>query len=413
MTKTEKFHKKTLTSVPLEGKTILVRVDYNLPLHEDGTIADDYRILKSLPTLEYLLKHRCKIVICSHLGRPEGKVAPEFSLEPAAERLAELVQARVQFVPQTVGDRVRLATKALEPGQIVVLENLRFHSEEEKNDAAFAQRLAKDSNADYFVQEGFGVVHRAHASTSAIAHCLPSVAGFLVEKEFSLIKAATDNPKRPLTAVLGGAKISDKIKVIEKFVDVADNIIIGGAMANTFLKFKEMPIGSSLYEDDLNDVMRRIYERAEAKLEGSRPIDEFILLPADVAVTPNIHDHKQRRYTVGVNDVAEDEAIVDIGPATIELAMQRLQKSGTVVWNGTMGMAERDQYSYGSARIALQLAQQPETVSVIGGGDTADFVLNWDSAKGESFTHVSTGGGASLELMAGDPMPGIDSLLDA
>lgn len=408
------FHKKTISSVPLEGKTVLIRVDYNVPLDENGVITDDNRIIQSLPSLQYLLSHKCKIVICSHLGRPDGQANPKFSLLPAVERLRELIKAPVDLMPTSIGDQVQLATKNLKPGHIVVLENLRFHPQEERNDPEFAKQLASDSNADYFVQEGFGVVHRAHASTSAITQYLPSVAGKLLEKEYTLIKAATDSPKRPLVAVLGGAKISDKIKVVEKFVDTADSLIIGGAMANTFLKFKGLPVGSSLYEKDLEDVMNRIYEKATKKLAGSdKSIDDFLLLPVDVAVTPDLSNHEQRRYTVNVEDVADNESIVDIGPATIELAAKRIAGAGTVVWNGTMGIAGRPQYSYGSARIALQLAQQPDTISVIGGGDTADFVLNWDSARGGSFTHVSTGGGASLELMAGDPMPGIDALLDA
>jgi phosphoglycerate kinase len=414
MQKTKLFSKKTLTDVPLEGQAVLVRADYNVPLESNGTIADDYRITQSLPTLEYLLKQKCRIVICAHLGRPDGKPDKKYSLAPVAERLQQLVDASVRFIPRTVGDAVRVATHRMEPGSIVLLENLRFNPEEEANDERFAEQLAIDSNTDYFVQDGFGVVHRAHASTSAITHYLPSVAGKLLEREVTAIVSAVHHPKRPLVAILGGAKISDKIKVVEHFVEMADQIIIGGAMANTFLKFKGYPIGKSKSEDGLDDVMKRIYEVAEKKLGDSRSVDDFILLPVDVAVAHSIEDDSERRATVAVGDVAEDEYILDVGSESVFVAAQKLQGAKTVVWNGTMGLAEKPKYAYGSSLIAEILAmQKDQTETIVGGGDTADFVLHWDERKGGSFEHVSTGGGASLELMAGDPMPGIDSLLDA
>ncbi len=405
------FNKRTVRDVPLRGKTILLRADYNVPLNSDGSIADDFRIRSSLPTVKFLLDHDCKIVICSHLGRPDGKVDEKFTLEPVAERLGALLRQHIAFVPECVGDRVHQAAKRLRSGQILLLENLRFHAGEEADDEQFARALAQDSAAEYFVQDGFGVVHRAHASTDAVTHFLPSVAGLLLEKEASTITSAMSHPERPMVAVLGGAKISDKIAVIERFVALADTIIIGGAMANTFLKYRGYSIGKSVHEDGLESIMHQIYDAAEKKV-GRDALDDFIVLPSDVVVAKKI-DVSERRTTVDVKDVADDEMILDIGHDSIATAISALSDAKTVVWNGTLGFAEMAQFSHGSARVALTLASQPHTVSIIGGGDTADFVLNWDAAKGDSFTHVSTGGGASLELMAGEPMPGIEALLDA
>lgn len=407
-----KFYKKTLKNVPLDGKTVLVRADYNVPLNKDGSIADDYRVTQSVPTIQYLLDRKCKVVICSHLGRPEGKVTPEFSLEPIAAHLSELLKQPVGFVSVSVGDQVKVAVKQMQGGTAVLLENLRFDPREEKNDHDFAKQLAKDSCADYFVQDGFGVVHRAHASTASVTEFLPSVAGLLLEKEVTTITAAMQSPKRPLVAILGGAKVSDKIEVIERFVDIADQLIIGGAMANTFFKFHGLPIGKSLYEPDLDLTVNKIYDRAFTKLQDKETVDEFILLPTDVAVAKAINPSEDRTVTP-LKEVNEDEYILDMGPKSIDAAVQALQGAGTVVWNGTMGYAELEQFAHGSARIALALAQQPDTISIIGGGDTADFVLNWDAHNGASFTHVSTGGGASLELMAGKKLPGIEALLNS
>jgi phosphoglycerate kinase len=346
------------------------------------------------------------------LGRPDGKVDPSLSLEPIATHLGELLGQHVAFVEDSVGDRVHQAAKRLQPGRVLLLENLRFHAGEEANDVSFAQLLIKDSGAQYFVQDGFGVVHRAHASTVAVTQFAPSVAGLLLEREWKTITNAMSHPKRPMTAVLGGAKITDKIKVIDRFVEIADTIVIGGAMANTFLKYQGYRIGKSVHEDGLDDIVKHIYARAEKKV-GRDAIDDFIVLPTDVAVAEAI-DAKSRRTMVSVADVAQNEYILDLGPESISTAVNAVSGAGTVVWNGTLGYAELSQFAHGSARIALALASQPETVSVIGGGDTADFVLHWDVAKkGGSFTHVSTGGGASIDLMAGEPMPGIEALLDA
>jgi phosphoglycerate kinase len=405
-----KFPKKTLQSVPIEGKTVLLRADYNVPL-ENGAIADDYRITQSLPTVNYLLERGCKVIICAHLGRPEGKPDPKYSLEPVATKLGELLGQPVTFIPINTGDRVVQVVKHLGPGKVALLENLRFNPGEEANDPKFAESLAKSVGADYFVQDGFGVVHRAHASTDAITHFLPSVAGLLLEREYTTIVDAVESPKKPFVAILGGAKVSDKIKVIHRFVELADTIIIGGAMANNFLKYRGHQIGKSLVEEGLEGAMKDIYDAATQKV-GEGSVDDFLVLPTDVAVATEI-SAEQRRTVIDKVDIRADEIILDIGPRSIETAVTHLKGAGTVIWNGTLGYAEYEPFAVGSARIALQLAQQPSTTSIIGGGDTADFVLHWDARKGGSFTHVSTGGGASLELMAGDPMPGIDALLDA
>lgn len=411
MNKKGGFLKRTVRDVPLRGKVVLLRADYNVPLTDKGEIADDFRIVSSLPSLQYLIGQGCKIVVCSHLGRPDGKTDERFTLEPVAERLAKLLRQPVQFVPECIGDRVKQHAKRLHAGQVLLLENVRFHAGEEANDAHFAKALAEDSMAEYFVQDGFGVVHRAHASTDAVTQYLPSVAGLLLEKEYVTIRTAMDSPKKPLVAVLGGAKISDKIAVIEKFVAIADTIIIGGAMANTFLKHRGYSIGKSVHEDGLDGIVKKIYDTAEKKV-GAEALDDFIVLPTDVAVATKA-DKTARRLMVAADDVTSDEMILDIGPDSIATAVQIVSEAQTVIWNGTLGYAELPQFSHGSARIALALATHPGMTSVIGGGDTADFVLNWDAANGASFSHVSTGGGASLDLMAGAAMPGVEALLDA
>ena len=404
------FPKKSFRDVPLDGKTVLVRVDYNVPLEDDGTIADDFRIRASLPTLRALVKRRCKIVLIAHLGRPDGKPNAKESLEPVAHRLMELLHRPVKFVDECIGDKVVQASKYLHGSDILLLENLRFHAEEEENDAEFARALAKNTGAQYFVQDGFGVVHRAHASTEAITHFLPSSAGRLLEKEYCMITAAMHDPSRPLTAILGGAKISDKIGVVEKFVTVADHIIIGGAMANNFLKFQGFPIGKSKVEEGVDEIIGRIYQAASEKVED---VDAFIELPIDVAVVKEI-SLEAKRKVIDVKDTQSDDIILDIGGRSIERAVSAVERSKTVIWNGTMGMAEYDNFAHGSARIALAMAEHKgDIMTVIGGGDTADFVMHWDGHDGASFDHVSTGGGASIELMAGEKLPGIESLMDA
>jgi len=403
------FFKLTIRDVPLDNQVVLVRADYNVPLNKNGAISDDLRIKASLPTLQYLHDHGCKIVIMSHLGRPEGR-DPKFSLKQVAERLSELMDHHVEFVEDTIGDKVTQAIKKSGDHSITLLENLRYYKEEEADDQEFAKKIAESTGARYFVQDGFGVVHRAHASTHAITMCIPSVSGLLLEREYQTITGAMQNPDRPLVAVMGGAKISDKIAVIERFVHVADKIIIGGAMANTFLAYKGVNMGSSMLETDQKETLDRIYHAAYEKVGDD--VDNFIVLPLDVAVATDISPEAVRR-SVGFENITPEDKALDVGDRSITRIVEVIAEAKTVIWNGTLGYAELPEFAHGSARLALALATQPQTTSIIGGGDTADFVLKWDSAGGASFTHVSTGGGASLELMAGDKLPGIESLLDA
>ena len=404
-----KFFKRTIKDVPLENQTVLLRADYNVPLNKDGSVKDDFRIRASLPTVRYLLKRGCKVVIIAHLGRPEGKDL-KLSLEPAAQRLAELLGEPVRFVDQTIGEKARMAVKRAPKKGVIVLENLRFHEQEEANDEQFARELAKTSGAHYFVQDGFGVVHRDHASTAAITLQLPSVAGLLLEKEYVSIVSSMKQPKRPLVAVMGGAKVSDKIQVVDELVNVADRILIGGAMANTFFAAAGEPIGKSKHEDNQTETIKSIYRAIQAKDSVNQ--SEFLVLPTDVAVTTELTDSATRTLKL-VGEVAEDDIILDIGDQTAKLFTQIIQNAGTVIWNGTLGYAESPTFANGSEAIASALASNPKIDSIIGGGDTADFVIHWDSKKGDSFTHVSTGGGASLELMAGEKLPGVEHLLDA
>jgi phosphoglycerate kinase len=403
------FFKRTIKDVPIDHKTVLVRADYNVPLNKKGEISDDLRIRASIPTLEYLLKHHAKVVVMSHLGRPEGRDKSQ-SLEVVSERLAELLGKKVIFVDDCIGDKVVQAVKKAPADSVVLLENLRYYAEEEANDEKFAEKIAKSTGARYFVQDGFGVVHRAHASTDAITHYIPGVSGLLLEREYVTITGAMEHPKRPLVAVMGGAKISDKITVIERLVGVADRIVIGGAMANTFLKYKGYHVGASKVEGGQESVLDGIYSAAHDKSEGHA--DDFIMLPADVAVAKEVSETATRR-NVALGEVAEDDIILDIGEKAIDNMVSAIKGAKTVIWNGTLGYAELPEFAHGSARLALELASNPEITSIIGGGDTADFVLKWDGNGGESFTHVSTGGGASLELMAGKKLPGVESLLDA
>lgn len=358
-----------------------------------------------------MIDRGCQIVICSHLGRPKGKIDERFSLEPIAVHLGELLHGPVGFVPDCVGDRVAQAAKRLQPGQVLLLENVRFHPEEEANDSAFAQHIAKSVDAAYFVQDGFGVVHRAHASTAAITQYLPSVAGLLLEKEVTTITEAMENPKRPLIAILGGAKVSDKINIIKRLVELADKLIIGGAMANTFLKYKGLSIGKSVHEDDQDAILNQIYTIALQKTQGHCSVDDFIILPSDVVVAKGLDEGTPHHSTL-VTDVGADEYILDLGFQTTNEMVAALQGAGTVIWNGTLGLAEQAAYAQTSARVAQALASQPETMSLIGGGDTVDFILDWAKQHAGTFSHISTGGGASLELMAGDKLPGVEALLD-
>lgn len=405
----KQFHKRGLKDLPLDGKTVLVRADYNVPLDPDGSIGDDFRIRASLPTLNYLLKRNCKIVIISHLGRPEGRDA-SCSLKVVAKRLRQELPVPVTFVDDCIGEKVRTAVKRSPKPSVVLLENVRFYAAEEKNDSEFAKKIVKSSLADYFVQDGFGVVHRAHASTAAITQWLPSVAGLLLEREVSTITNAMSHPDHPLVAVLGGAKVSDKLPLMEALEPIADTVVIGGAMANTFLAAKGVAMGASKFEQDQDKQIAAIYTRAAQKV-GSENVDSFLQLPTDVAVAKR-PTAEAKRKNVPIRAIAPDDRALDIGDETTERYVQVIEKAKTVIWNGTMGFAELPEFAHGSARVAMALATHPNIVSIIGGGDTADFALHWDAKEGGSFTHVSTGGGASLELMAGEKLPGVEALLN-
>lgn len=404
-----KFPKRTIRKVPISGTTVLLRSDFNVPL-QDGKISDDFRIRASLPTIEKLLKDGCKIVIISHLGRPEGKAAKEFSLEPVAAQLAKLLKQDVRFVDECVGKKVEMAIKKAPARSVIVLENLRFHSEEEANDSDFARRLAHDSGARYFVQDGFGVVHRAHASTAAITDFLPSVAGLLLEKEYQELTGIMQHPNRPLLAILGGAKVSDKIEVISKLVDKADQIVLGGAMANTFLAYRGFNMQASKFEAGQDEIIKKIYDKV-AKKVGEKFVDNFLVLPEDLVTAANIDDEKGR--VVAADQVASGMKALDIGPKSRRRLGAAIERASSVIWNGTLGLTEKPAFRLGSATAARIMAENHHKTSIIGGGDTAGFVTEWDTKRGDSFTHVSTGGGAGLDVLIGKKLPGVEALLNA
>ena len=406
----KRFFKETIRDVDLRGRTVLVRVDYNVPLTSDGQISDDLRIRASLPTLRYLIEQNCKIIVISHLGRPDGR-QKKYSLAPVAAHLADVLGRPVRFVDDCVGDKVRQMVRYARRGSVTVLENLRFYAEEEADDLTFARSIVKATGAEYFVQDGFGVVHRAHASTHAITLCIPGVAGLLLEKEFMTITQVMQRPHHPLVAIFGGAKVSDKIGLIHRLMTKADTVLIGGAMANTFLRYKGYAIGASKAETDQDDVLDEIYRNAVEKV-GAAQVDEFLRLPSDVAIAREPRANSVRREVM-VGEVEADMKMLDIGTQTIEQFAEVIANAKTVIWNGPLGYAESKTFAIGSARTAMAIAQNEKVTSIVGGGDTADFVLKWDGHDGASFTHVSTGGGASMELMAGKKLPGVESLLDA
>jgi len=394
------FGKKTVRDADFDGKTVLLRTDYNIGI-KDGKLEDDYRIRMSLPTIEYLLNQKAKVAVISHMGRPGGQKRPELSLEPAAERLSELLAgAEVAFSPFTVGDGVKQAVKNTKPGGIVVLENLRFYPGEEANDAQFAKELAEP--ADYFVQDGFGVVHRAHASTVAITAFLPSVAGLLVEKEVTAIKNAVDSPQKPFVAIIGGAKISDKIDLIDRLIKQSDALVIGGSMANTFLKAMGYEIGASKYDADETGQAREIIEHCDlAKTKLVLPL-------ADVGVGQEFSASAERR-DVPTESVGPKDIIMDIGPASAAEVIAELKSAKTIVWNGPLGVTEFERFKQSTESVARAIAKN-RLNCVVGGGDTAGFIHRLGLV--DKFTHVSTGGGASLELMSGKKLPGVEALLD-
>lgn len=396
------MNKKTVRDIDVAGKRVLVRVDFNVPLDEQRQITDDARIVAALPTIEYLLRHGAAVILMSHLGRPDGQVAEKLRLTPVAERLSTLLHTIVQTVPDCIGPQVEAVAKALQPGQILLLENLRFHKEEEKNNPEFARQLA--SLSQVYVNDAFGTAHRAHASTEGVTHYLPGVAGFLIEKEINFLGSALEHPKRPFTAVVGGAKVSDKIKVLERLLSIADAVLIGGGMANTFLKAQGYEIGDSLYEESKVDVARDLIKKAQQ-------LNKIFLLPTDVVIADRFAADAEHK-TVPVNQVTSGWRILDLGPETIESFHQVLANAQTIVWNGSLGVAEMPAFAVATNALITILADRTQkgALTIIGGGDSAAAV---DQAGAEDrMTHVSTGGGASLEFLEGRILPGVAALQD-
>lgn len=388
--------KKTVRDIDVAKKRVLVRVDFNVPQDKAGQITDDTRIRAALPTIQYLREQGAKVILCSHLGRPKGKVAEEFRLAPAARRLSELLGAPVATVKDCIGPEVQDAVKALKPGDVLLLENLRFYPQEEANDPEFARQLA--SLAEVYVNDAFGTAHRAHASTEGVTHYLPSVAGFLMERELNFLGQATANPGRPYVAILGGAKVSDKIAVIENLLPKVDQLIVGGGMANTFFKAQGLEVGASLVEDDKVELAKDLLKRGGKKL----------LLPVDVVVADAFAADANHK-TVPRDKVPVGWRILDIGPKSVARIAEVLKKAKTVVWNGPMGVFEFPAFAAGTVAVAKALAASKAT-SVIGGGDSAAAVEQ--AGVADKITHISTGGGASLEFLEGKVLPGVAALLD-
>lgn len=391
--------KKTVEDVNVKGKRVLVRVDFNVPL-QDGKVADDKRITAALPTVKYLLEHGAKVILCSHLGRPKGERKMEFSLAPVAERLKELLPGvRISFAPDCIGKETEKMAGELREGEILLLENLRFHKEEEKNDPEFAKKLA--SLADIYVSDAFGTVHRAHASTAGVAQYLPAVAGFLIGKELSVMGGALENPVRPFVAILGGAKVADKIGVITNLLNKCDTLIIGGGMAYTFFKALGYNIGNSLLDADSIELAKKLMLDADAK--GVK-----MLLPVDTVVAREFKADAEY-MTVDSDRIPDGYMGMDIGEKTAKLFGEEIRKAGTVVWNGPMGVFEFDAFAKGTAAVAEACAECKGT-TIIGGGDSASAVKKLGYA--DKMTHISTGGGASLEYLEGKVLPGIACIAD-
>jgi phosphoglycerate kinase len=395
--------KKTVRDIEVAGKRVLVRVDFNVPLDKaTGQVADDTRIRAALPTIQYLRERGAKVILCSHLGRPDGKVVDRLRLRPVAEHLSALLNAPVTMAPDCVGPAVEALVARMQPGDVLLLENVRFHPEEEANDAAFARQLA--SLADVFVNDAFGTAHRAHASTEGVAHYLPAVAGLLMEKELKFLGGALTNPERPFAALIGGAKVSDKIGVLRHLLEKVDLLLIGGGMANTFLLAQGKQIGDSLAEPDHVDVAREVLERTR---EG-RPRLE---LPCDAVIADRFAaDAATRTIDLEREPVPPGWRIMDIGPATVRRFVDALSPCRTVVWNGPMGVFELAPFAAGTLALARALADLPAT-TIVGGGETAQAVE--EAGVADRISHVSTGGGAALEFLEGKTLPGVAALLDA
>lgn len=390
--------KKSVRDIDVKGKRVLVRVDFNVPL-KDGQVTDDTRIKAALPTIDYLVKNGAKVILASHLGRPKGQVKEEFRLDPVAQRLSDLLDNEVIKADDCIGDEPKEAVSKMQDGDVLLLENVRFHSGEKENNPQFAKQLAE--LADIYVNDAFGAAHRAHASTAGVAEHLPAVAGFLMQKELEMLGQAVGNPKKPFVAIIGGAKVSDKIGVIENLLQKVNTLIIGGGMANTFLKAKGYDVGKSLVEEDKIDLAKELLQKASGnKVE--------LMLPFDAVVADSIENPSNIK-TVAVDSVPEGYMILDVGPNTAEEFAKVVRKAGTVVWNGPMGVFEEDAFAKGTEEVARALANS-EAISVIGGGDSAAAVHK--TGVSDRITHISTGGGASLQFLEGKKLPGVEALAD-
>ena len=393
------YVKKSVADAPLKGKKVLLRCDFNVPL-KNGVIGDDTRIRAALETIRFILQEGGSVIACSHLGRPKGQVVPEMSLKPVAVRLGELLELPVLMAPDCVGAGTEALAKSLQPGQVLLLENLRFHKEEEKNDPCFAKALA--SLADIYVSDAFGTVHRAHASTAGVADYLPAYCGFLIERELKALGGAVENPVRPLVAVLGGAKVADKLAVIDHLLDKADTLLIGGGMSYTFTKAKGGSIGNSLLDEEKLDYVKKMMDKAKEK--GVK-----LLLPTDTLIAEDISGEGEIRC-VPAWQIPDGWGGYDIGPETRKLFATEIEKAGTVIWNGPMGVFEEPKFAGGTMAVAEAMAAC-RGITVIGGGDSVSAVQK--AGLADKMSHISTGGGASLEFLEGKELPGIACLPDA
>jgi phosphoglycerate kinase len=391
-------NKQTIQDVNAQGKRVIVRVDFNVPQDANGAISDDTRIVKSLPTIQYLIEKGAIIILMSHLGRPKGKKDPKYTLEPVSKRLSQLLNRPVRFIPDCIGPVAQTQTASLKAGEVALLENLRFYGEEEKNDPDFSKSLA--SLAEIYVNDAFGAAHRAHASTEGIAKYLPAVAGFLLAKEIEYFDRALQNPEHPFAAILGGAKVVDKIKVIENLMTKVDSLLIGGAMAYTFLKAQGHSIGNSKFDSEGFDIAKHLLEKAKSSKVK-------MLFPEDHVVVQQVAENAAGQ--ISAVDIADGWIGVDIGPKTIVHYRQMLQTSKTIVWNGPLGIFEMKPFANGTTQIAECLASLKSATTIIGGGETAAAVA--DLGLSEKMSHVSTGGGASLEYLEGQALPGVEALL--
>ena len=391
--------KKTVRDIDLKDKKVLVRCDFNVPMDENKKITDNTRIVAAIPTIKYLLENNCAIILCSHLGRPKGEFKPEYSLAPVAEELSKLLGKEVIMAKDVIGEDAKQKAANLKQGQIMLLENVRFHKEETDNSPEFAKELA--SMAQIYVNDAFGTAHRAHSSTAGVAAYLPAVSGFLIEKELKFLENAINNPQRPFVAILGGAKVSDKIGVIDSLLDKVDTLMIGGGMAYTFFKAQGYEVGNSICELDKLDLAKQAMEKAKEK--GVK-----LMLPVDTKIGKEFKPDTESK-TVAWTEIPEGWEGFDIGEKTIKMFVDELQTAKTVVWNGPLGLFEFDQFAIGTNEIAKALSKIDAT-TIIGGGDSAAAVEK--AGLADKMTHISTGGGASLEFLEGKKLPGIECLLD-